>query len=348
MLVYSISSVAEFDKLRADWNFVYTVDRYAHVFLSWAWLRSFLPTTPYRWLVLICKPDEDTAPVAFLPITIETRRFNTLRTLRLGSAPTADFTGFLALPEYEEESLVSLADYIQTQLSWDRFWLRDVLDPRLDIFKNRFVEHSDAVEETDRISCPYLPLPADWNEYLPTSLGRRTREHLRRRLRQIENLDGFQSVQINSTNVAGEVDTLLRLWQARWGLATQEYRALLLNCFENGCLHLIALKQGSNPIASIAGFVDEQRRTFYYFISGYNEDYAKYSPGRVIVGYSIRFAIENGFQTYDFLRGDDPYKFEFGALQRFNNHVLIQHRSLRSKLVNQGIRLLQSGRSLLT
>jgi CelD/BcsL family acetyltransferase involved in cellulose biosynthesis len=341
--------MSDFDKLRARWNFVYAADRYAHVFSSWAWLRSFLPTTPFKWLVLVCQPDGDSDPVAFLPITMETRRFNLLRTLRLGGAPTADYTGFLALPERQEEALAALAKHIQAQLPWDRFWMKDVLDPRLELFAAHFSrERLYVLKETERISCPYLPLPSDWNEYLKASLGRRTREHLRRRLRQLEKLEGFQAVHINKTNAADEIDTLLRLWQSRWGLATQEYRSLLLNCFENGCLHLIMLRQGSIPIAGIAGFVDKQRQTFYYFISGYNEDYAKYSPGRVIVGYSIRFAIENGFQNYDFLRGEDLYKFEFGALQRYNRHVLIQRRSLRSSLVNQGIHWLLRIRSRLT
>jgi len=53
--------------------------------------------------------------------------------------------------------------------------------------------------------------------------------------------------------------------------------------------------------------------TFRYItkFTGFDDKFAKLSPGKVMVGYSIRYAIENGFQVYDFLRESERYKSSF-------------------------------------
>jgi CelD/BcsL family acetyltransferase involved in cellulose biosynthesis len=86
------------------------------------------------------------------------------------------------------------------------------------------------------------------------------------------------------------------------------------------------------PIAAAAVFADRQKSTLSGFLSGWNDEFATLSPGRVIVGYSIRYAIENRFQVYDLLRGAERYKFSFGAIERFNTDVTITRKSLRSTM----------------
>ena len=36
------------------------------------------------------------------------------------------------------------------------------------------------------------------------------------------------------------------------------------------------------------------------------------APGIVLLAHVVRDAIERGFPTFDFLRGEEPYKYAFG------------------------------------
>jgi CelD/BcsL family acetyltransferase involved in cellulose biosynthesis len=40
------------------------------------------------------------------------------------------------------------------------------------------------------------------------------------------------------------------------------------------------------------------------------------SPGVVLIARTIEDAIARGFRRYDFLRGEEPYKYGFGAVPR--------------------------------
>jgi len=48
--------------------------------------------------------------------------------------------------------------------------------------------------------------------------------------------------------------------------------------------------------------------------TGYDpQQYAQLSPGIVLLSYCIQWAIESGRAKFDFLRGDEEYKYRFGA-----------------------------------
>jgi CelD/BcsL family acetyltransferase involved in cellulose biosynthesis len=49
---------------------------------------------------------------------------------------------------------------------------------------------------------------------------------------------------------------------------------------------------------------------------GYDPAQKKWSPGIVAVATSIRNAIAAGATTYDLLRGQEPYKYRLGAVDR--------------------------------
>jgi CelD/BcsL family acetyltransferase involved in cellulose biosynthesis len=77
------------------------------------------------------------------------------------------------------------------------------------------------------------------------------------------------------------------------------------------------------PIAGLLAFLDRERHSFCFYITGFDKRYATFSPGTVIVAHAIREAICNGYRVFDFLRGDEPYKFSLGAELRQTENVTI-------------------------
>lgn len=68
------------------------------------------------------------------------------------------------------------------------------------------------------------------------------------------------------------------------------------------------------PCAMAFGFEDDT--TYYLYNSAYDPSLVAVSPGIVLVDLLIRRTISSGRTRLDFLKGDEPYKFEFGAERR--------------------------------
>jgi hypothetical protein len=50
--------------------------------------------------------------------------------------------------------------------------------------------------------------------------------------------------------------------------------------------------------------------------SGYDPEFREISPGWVLLAYLIKLANEKGYSNFDFLRGNEEYKYRFGAIDR--------------------------------
>jgi CelD/BcsL family acetyltransferase involved in cellulose biosynthesis len=62
---------------------------------------------------------------------------------------------------------------------------------------------------------------------------------------------------------------------------------------------------------------------FSAYQSGWDPAYARDSIGSVLVSEAIRFASAAGARTFDFLRGAEPYKYRFGAVDHYDETVVV-------------------------
>ena len=97
---------------------------------------------------------------------------------------------------------------------------------------------------------------------------------------------------------------------------THNIRLMLRHSFDAGALFLPVLWQGDRPICALASLVDARKRSFLFFITGRDQTFDGPLSGLVLHAHSIRHAIRNGFVTYDFLRGNETYKYSFGVEER--------------------------------
>jgi CelD/BcsL family acetyltransferase involved in cellulose biosynthesis len=83
---------------------------------------------------------------------------------------------------------------------------------------------------------------------------------------------------------------------------------------EAGALRLCFLWIDGRRASGTLSFADGDRWLLYN--SGYDPEYRQQSVGLLLKAWSIRYAIENGFREYDFLRGDEAYKYDLGGRDR--------------------------------
>src|SRR5205809_6989184 len=78
-----------------------------------------------------------------------------------------------------------------------------------------------------------------------------------------------------------------------------------------GWLRLGVLSVDGEDAAVLFGFAYEGTLALYN--AAYDPNRAPLSVGIACAAYAIRSAIAEGLRTYDFLRGDEPYKYDLGG-----------------------------------
>ena len=92
-------------------------------------------------------------------------------------------------------------------------------------------------------------------------------------------------------------------------------------------MRLAFLTVGGRRIA--AGITFETRESIYYYNAGVDPDARELSPGVLMVERYMRRALERGIGRVDFLRGDEPYKYEWGAVDEPIQRVLVRRTDSR-------------------
>ena len=352
MQVEIINSIQQFDNLKTDWNNIYACDSHAQIFLSWSWLRGWLEVVPHDWFILAIRTKPDLPYVAFFPLGMRSLQWcnvNVYRALQTCAHPVADYTGFICEPHYEEDAIKNFALYIHQNLQWDVFHVKDIQDPRLNAFVEHFSPNHFQLISSQGATCPYICLPDTWEEYLQHSISRKPRKNLRNSLNKIEKNSDFHLTSIQADNLENQIEVLFELWQIKWGkqpdLTLDTYRNVFRQCAKNNSLWIDILWDKTIPVAATGMYVDSYKKVVYGQMTGFNPEYSKLSPGRAMMAFSIKKAIENNFKIYDLLRGDLDYKISLlGAEKRWNTDLKIARNNLRANT----IRLAQYSKKLLS
>lgn len=91
--------------------------------------------------------------------------------------------------------------------------------------------------------------------------------------------------------------------------------------FQADCLQMKFLEIDGVKVAGSLSF-DYLNRLWLYN-SGINPAYSEYSPGWIMLAELIRWACERHYRELDFMRGNEDYKYRFGAHDRFVKRLQI-------------------------
>ncbi|KAB2854736.1 MAG: GNAT family N-acetyltransferase [Anaerolineae bacterium] len=175
--------------------------------------------------------------------------------------------------------------------------------------------------------CPVIELPSEWGAYLE-SLDKKQRHELRRKLRRSEESAADWYIVGQEHDLTTETNIFLRLMAS----ASPEKAEFLANpknvtffkrlvplLMERGWLQIAFLTVESRHAAAYMNFLYNNEVQIYN--SGLDVEAANgISAGIVLLGRLIQFAIEHGYQRFDFLRGNEEYKYRMGAV---DTHVFM-------------------------
>jgi CelD/BcsL family acetyltransferase involved in cellulose biosynthesis len=171
--------------------------------------------------------------------------------------------------------------------------------------------------------CPYIPLPGDWETYL-AGIDKKQRHEIRRKMRRVESAElpiRWYIVQDGET-LDAEIEAFINLMgqdaekQAflTSGMRSQMHLAVTA-AHRAGWVQLAFLEIDGQKAAGYLNFDYDNR--IWVYNSGIDFGFGVYSPGWVLLGYLLQWANENKRETFDFMRGEEEYKYRFGGVDRF-------------------------------
>jgi CelD/BcsL family acetyltransferase involved in cellulose biosynthesis len=96
------------------------------------------------------------------------------------------------------------------------------------------------------------------------------------------------------------------------------------NAFERGYLWLAFLEVNGSKAAASLNF--DYKNKLWGYNSGVGREHMELSPGWVLLAQVIQWCAENGRSEFDFMRGDEEYKYRFGGVNKY----VMRARSTRS------------------
>ena len=325
-----------FDLLRSHWNNLLTSSAANTVFLTWEWQSTWWRCLGTGDLYLLAWFDDDRL-VGIAPLYLSRGDDGVRRFALVGCVDVSDYLDVIVASGYEEVVYRALLDWLQSPAApaWDVMYLCNLPEDsathkRLpELAAARGLSCVVAVEDV----CPVIKLPADYESYLQDVLGKKQRHEVRRKARRIGEAANVSWYAIDSTSdLQAETDAFIELHR----LSTTEkhsfmtsdmqvfFREIVREMHQAGWLYLAFIELDGQRAAAMLGFVYDNRLLVYN--SGYDpENFAELSPGIVLTSYIIEDAIQRNLQIFDFLQGDEVYKYRFGASDTLVYAVTIQN-----------------------
>ncbi|RWB98410.1 MAG: GNAT family N-acetyltransferase [Mesorhizobium sp.] len=358
MQIDMVDKFEALEPLRENWDRIYDSDQEANFFLSWPWMSNWLRRP--NWVILAARSPGSNEYVAFFPLQLVTgldEQAGFYSSIRMAGSYFATYTGFICVPEFEEQVISSFAGRLQA-LNWTTLHCDDIsISARRrqmllgsfsdnDFVKEKIERRRHTTRTGENINHDiymYVDLPADWDEFLDGNLGSKTRRDVRHFLRQVENSGEYRIGLADFETIQSDLEVFYQLWLAQWEAKSRVYaqgviancRHMLLECHKAGVLFAPVLWKGDTPLGVHITFIDRSKGSLVCFLVSRNVAIRKPPPGLVLHAYSIRWAIQNGLRTYDLGTGDFSYKYSFGSKERLVEGVRIDSTNSRGNRLDQ-------------
>jgi len=248
----------------------------------------------------------------------------------LGSIEISDYLDLIAssddLEDFIKSSLGYLSNYSDRAISSLTLVNIPGQSPTNSLLEKFAPEFGWSVKVENAYHTPAILLASDWDSYL-AGIDKKQRHEIRRKLRRADESAEVKWYFANDPETLdAEINAfidLMTLDEDKNRFLTSrmrnQMRAIIHWAFEAGYLQLSFLTIESFKAAGYLCF--DYNGHILVYNSGFDYRFSQYSPGWVLLGYLIQNAIESRKKSFDFMRGDEDYKYRFGAADGFVTRV---------------------------
>ena len=252
--------------------------------------------------------------IALAPLLIYTR--DSSRILAFAGGGVSDYLDALVHPAFADEGLAAVFQAVEDlDNEWDIAEFTDLASssPLLRLPCTLVREVHDA--------CPVLEIARGASE-LSDFVPPRQLRNLRNARHRTGKLADVSIEKADVANATSFLDALFRLHSARWNsegmpgvLCGANLRAfhsrVVQDLLPKNIVRLYGMRCSNRFIAVLYAIFE--RDIAYYYLQGFDPEFAWYSPGTQLITAVVEDAVKEGKQQVNFLRGREKYKYAWGA-----------------------------------
>jgi CelD/BcsL family acetyltransferase involved in cellulose biosynthesis len=343
---------SDVDSVWDDWERLFQVDQLATPFNSPGWGRAWLEHWDPKaepWFMRVRDGDRvaGLAPLAL-------RRDLPGRVLwTIGKDPGDYWEVIAALEDRDSVALAVGTELMRIAHRWDAGVLNCF--PPQSRTPDQFASAGLRIFRRVPVISPRIELPETFEAYL-SALPSSHRQNLRKHLRRLDSGE----VTLREIADRAELTEVMQRWRDLRSLQWEARGRRISASHEKDHFHRFMLDAVTRLLdADLAvlwefswkervvgvylNFADE--RSFYWYLGGFDPDCAQLGLGKVAVGAGIRASIAAGRGVFDFTRGEDSYKYWYGATDRHLASVVIGHPGARSRVALTAAKMLSTYRA---
>ena len=345
MEIQEASAPGSLRSLRDEWNELIERCSSATIYQTWEWNDAWWQSYRKGKDLRILRLTRNGKLHAIAPLYVSRHLNSPLRRLAFVGTGASDYLDLIVADECAREASTALLEYLDRSKAFDLGDLQQLRPGSVLLEAAKTAGRDSGLRRRPSTlpqePCPYLALPPTWEEF-----AKRIGKKLRSNVAYYERLlaKTFGSTEIGMAGpgeLEAAMDSLFELHQKRWNARllpgvlnsarVREFHREAARRFQaRDWLRLHLIRIDGRIVSALYCF--QFRKRYYYYLGGFSPELGKYSLGTVLTAAAIKHAIEEKCEEFDFLRGNEPYKYRWQPAERVNHRVLLaDSRSLRSR-----------------
>lgn len=323
-----------FDLPADEWNALTAAGLHNAPFLRHEYLSTWWQTRgggewPPEITLCLVSARENGQLIGLAPLFFATNRDGLPALMFAGSIEISDYLDLIVLPDRLQPFVTGLLEWLEKNAPqpWSLLDWYNLPEnsPSLKALQAESVKRGWTYAEEIYQPAPSIPLPGDFELYL-ASIDKKQRHEIRRKMRRVEESGRNVRWYIveDETQLDGEMDGFLHLMAQdpeKANFLTDVMRSQMKSsvhaAFHAGWLQLAFLEVDGEKACGYLNFDYDNK--IWVYNSGIDQRFRELSPGWVLLGHLLQWANEHKRREFDFMRGNEEYKYKFGAE---NRHVL--------------------------
>ena len=320
-----LDTCTQLKDLQQEWNRLLSKSRNHDVFSTWEWFACWWKHLGDGRKLRVLIIQDQGEIIAIAPLMLSKYNFLSLVSLRkiefIGT-PQSDYNNFILLRDETECLGIFFEHLIENCSDWDYLQLVDIHEKNniQNFLHMDYIDTSDALECTVANRCPYITLPKSTEAFM-AKLSQNMQRNLQKRMRKLQR---EYHVEIKTHEDFGSeeeaMNIFFQLHKKRWRdqdepgafakrKIRQFHRDIAKIFAKKGWLSLYFLTIDNQPISAVYSFDYHQKK--YGYLTGFDPEFAKYSPGNLLKMRVVEDCIQRGLTEYDLGRDYEPYKKEW-------------------------------------
>jgi dTDP-4-amino-4,6-dideoxygalactose transaminase/CelD/BcsL family acetyltransferase involved in cellulose biosynthesis len=330
------------NELTAEWDNLLYKSGVIPVYLTSSWVSNWLRYLGKKHKTFIFTVWAGGNPVSIFPLATKKSFF--LKKLEFIGGDEGDYLDFAFDINHKEECTEAFLSFLkEKKKDWDVCDLKDFSEEsqHYEIFDGFIKRYEWKTTLLNTWKCPYLKIDGDWDGFLKRH-GRKFQYNIKRERKQLEGLGKvvFKKVETQE-GLKRYLPEIFEVHKRRWNgfyisskfsqpEGQKFYSGIAKDYLAKEMLRLDLLLLNEKVIAFSYSFQWSGR--YFYYTPGYDPDYAKYSPGTILLMHILEDAFKSGIKEFDFSKGELRYKSHWTTGERQNRRIIFASPTLKGKI----------------